>query len=85
MLALFKLNWYQSPIRAERLEIIKELFRKDFTNGCSNSRQCGTEGVEQLASAGIQLMAKDMEKALGKARSNTLRVLVLPVPKVKLG
>ncbi|KAI9613300.1 hypothetical protein KEM48_003809 [Puccinia striiformis f. sp. tritici PST-130] len=102
----------EAPSEAERLEIIKELFRKDLlapdvslksmaleTAGLvandlvhlvtqarmaavTRARQCGT-GVEQLASAGIQLMAKDMEKALGKARSEYSESIGAPrIPKV---
>ncbi|KAI7948177.1 hypothetical protein MJO29_009842 [Puccinia striiformis f. sp. tritici] len=48
----------------------------------TRAHQCGT-GVEQLASAGIQLMAKDMEKALGKARSEYSESIGAPrIPKV---
>ncbi|KAI7959731.1 hypothetical protein MJO28_003522 [Puccinia striiformis f. sp. tritici] len=113
MLALFKTQLaIEAPSEAERLEIIKELFRKDLlapdvslksmaleTAGLvandlvhlvtqarmaavTRARQCGT-GVEQLASAGIQLMAKDMEKALGKARSEYSESIGAPrIPKV---
>ncbi|KAI9604357.1 hypothetical protein H4Q26_003971 [Puccinia striiformis f. sp. tritici PST-130] len=113
MLALFKTQLaIKAPSEAERLEIIKELFRKDLlapdvslksmaleTAGLvandlvhlvtqarmaavTRARQCGT-GVEQLASAGIQLMAKDMEKALGKARSEYSESIGAPrIPKV---
>ncbi|KAI7944394.1 hypothetical protein MJO28_010089 [Puccinia striiformis f. sp. tritici] len=48
----------------------------------TRAHQCGT-GVEQLASAGIQLMAKDMEKALGKARLEYSESIGAPrIPKV---
>ncbi|WAR60002.1 hypothetical protein PtB15_11B643 [Puccinia triticina] len=113
LLALFKTQLaIEAPSEAERLEIIKELLRKDVlapdvslksialeTAGLvandlvhlvsqarmaavTRARKDGT-GIEQLASAGIQLMAKDIEKALGKARSEYSESIGAPrIPKV---
>ncbi|KAA1133328.1 peroxisomal assembly protein [Puccinia graminis f. sp. tritici] len=113
MLALFKTQLaIEAPSEAERLEIIKELLRKDSlapdvslksialeTAGLvandlvhlvaqarmaavTRARKHAT-GIEQLAIAGIQLMAKDIEKALGKARSEYSESIGAPrIPKV---